>query len=296
MPAKFRRRVVILAAFVLRLVEASAQQPPAGNTKELPQQPAASTSSSKHVVAPIAPDPNDALENTVLDDADAAHITYMDPHLALKYNHDRFEGGSTLDRTRVHWLQAFGPSKRLAAGIEVPFLYFNGGEMEPNANGIGDLTVEFRGMLGKGEKFEHVAGIEFTMPSASNDLLGAGQTVMRLAWGFSAQITSHTLLSGELGYNRAIHTQRSEPGVNYIEPELILTQALGKRVGVFLDWDTYEDFNRTQYILTLKAGLEIELDHKQKWSLTPYAQFPLTRSSQAAEFKNSLGVDLIYNF
>ena len=296
MPIKFQRRVVILAAFLLRAGGASAHQPPAGNTQESPQQTAATTSSSKQSVAPTAPNLNDALENPVLDNADEEHITYMDSHLALKYNHDEFEGGSRLDRTRVHWLQAFGPSKRLAAGIEVPFLFFNAGEMEPNANGIGDITVEFRGMLGKGEKFEHVAGIEFTMPSASNDLLGAGQTVMRLAWGFSAQITSHTLLSGELGYNRATHTQRSEPRVNYIEPELILTEALGKRVAVFLDWDTYEDFNRTQYIQTLKAGLEIELDHKQKWSVTPYAQFPLTGSSRAAEFKNSVGVDLIYNF
>lgn len=77
MPAKFRRTVVILAAFVLRLGGASAQQPPAGNTKELPQQPAATTSSSKQAVAPIVPDRNDALENPVLDDADEEHITYM---------------------------------------------------------------------------------------------------------------------------------------------------------------------------------------------------------------------------
>ena len=158
------------------------------------------------------------------------------------------------------------------------------------------MTVEFRGMLGKGEKFEHVVGIELTMPSASNDLPGTGQTVIRLAWGFSIQITSHTLLTGEVGYNKAVYTQRSEPGVNYIEPELILTQALGKRAGVFFDWDTYDDFNSTEYIQTLRAGLEIELDHKQKWSLAPYTQFPLKRSSRAAEFKNSFGVDLVYNF
>jgi len=239
---------------------------------------------------------DDALDNILLEQADEEHITYMDSHVALKYNHDAFEVGSGLDRIRIHWLQAFGPSKRLAAGIEVPLLHLNGGETKPNASGIGDMSVEFRGMLGKGEKFEHAAGIELTMPSASNDLLGTGQTVIRVAWGFSTQITSHTLLSGEVGYNKAVYTQRSETGVNYIEPELILTQALGKRVGVFLDWDTYDDFNSTEYIQTLRAGLEIELDHKQKWSLAPYAEFPLTRSSRVAEFKNSFGVDFVYNF
>jgi hypothetical protein len=114
--------------------------------------------------------------------------------------------------------------------------------------------------------------------------------------GFSAVITSHTLLSGEVGYDKAVATARPEPGVNFLEPELILTQALGKRVAVFVDWDSYEDFQAREYIQTLRAGLEIGLDRKQKWSLAAFAQFPLTTSPRAAEFKNSVGVDLIYNF
>lgn len=65
---------------------------------------------------------------------------------------------------------------------------------------------------------------------------------------------------------------------------------------MFVDWDSYEDFHTTDYIQTLKAGLEIELDRKRKWSLAPFAQFPLTSASRAEEFKNSVGVDLIYNF
>jgi len=220
----------------------------------------------------------------------------MDSHLALKYNYDSFEGGSSLDRIRVHWLEAFGPSHHFAAGVEVPFLYFNGEGTEPNASGIGDLSVEFRARLTKSEKFDQAAGVELTMPSASNNLLGTGDTVIKASWGFSTQIAPHTLLSGEVSYNKAIQNQRSQPGVNYLEPELILAQGFGKRVGVFLDWDGYYDFNRADYIQTLKAGLELELDHREKWSLAPYAQFPLTGSSRAAEFNSSVGLDLIYNF
>jgi hypothetical protein len=168
--------------------------------------------------------------------------------------------------------------------------------MEPIVNGFGEMDVEFRAMLGKGEKFEHAAGIELTMPSASSNGLGTGQTVLRLAWGFSAPITSSTLLSGEVGYDKAVGTDRPQPGVHFLEPELILTQALGKRVAVFVDWDSYADFQTTRYIQTLKAGIEIELDRRRRWSLAPFAQFPLTSSSRTAEYKNSIGADLIYNF
>src|SRR5271157_3189174 len=109
--------------------------------------------------------------------------------------------GATLSR-----LTGFSPSGRMAAGIELPFVHFNGGNGEPSGDGLGDIKLEFRGMLGKGEKFEYAAGIEITVPSASNDLVGENETVIRLVWGFSAQVTPHTLLSGELGYNKAVQT------------------------------------------------------------------------------------------
>lgn len=78
------------------------------------------------------------------------------------------------------------------------------------------MNVDFRAMLQQGEKFEQPAGIGLTMPSASASVLGTGQTVMRLAWGFSTPITS-----GEVGYEKAAATQRSELGVNVLQPELI---------------------------------------------------------------------------
>lgn len=221
---------------------ASAQQPTAGNTQE--QKGTVSAPSSKPCVVPTVPHPDEALENPVLDEADDEHITNMASHIALEYNHDKLDGGADFDRIRIRWLQAFGPSKRFAAGIELPFLHLNAG-MGPSANGFGDMSVEFRAMLQKDEKFEQAAGIELTMPSASTNVLGTGQTVMRLAWGFSTPITSQTLLSGEVGYDNAVATQRSEPGVNFLEPELLLTQAFGKRIAVFVDWDSYEDFHTT---------------------------------------------------
>jgi hypothetical protein len=49
----------------------------------------------------------------------------------------------------------------------------------------------------------------------------------------------------------------------------------------------------TRYIQSVKAGIEIELNRRQTWSLAPFAQFPLTNSSRTAEYKNSVGA--VYN-
>jgi len=286
--------VVLLVVLVPLERGACAQQQP--TSQGSPQQPATTASSAKQHAAAAVADPVDALENVLLEEADEEHITYMDSHIALKYNHDEFEGGSGLDQVQVHWLQALGSSKRLAVGIEAPLVHLNGEDTEPSANGVGDITLEFRGMLTKGEKFERAAGLELTLPSASHDVLGEGQTVFKPVWGFSAQITSHTLLSGEVGYNKGVHSEPSQKEINSIEPQLILSQAFGNRFGAFLEWNNYYEFNVSENVQTLKVGLEVELDRKQKWSVIPHAVFPLNHASREAEFKNSVGFDLVYNF
>jgi len=295
-----REALVIPLYIFLSLVphSARAQQPPTSDAQEQQASPQQSASSSgAQTSAHAIPSPDDALTNPVLEQADEErNITYMQSHLTFKYNHDEYDGGASGDLVQVDWLQSFGPSSRLAAGIELPFMHFNGGNGEPSSNGLGDMKLEFRGMLSKGERFEQAAGLEITVPSASNDLVGEGETVIKLVWGFSTQVTPHTLLSGELGYNKAVHTRHGLPGTNNIEPELILTQAFAKRVGGYLDWDTYYDFNASEYAQTLKVGFDVELDGKEKWSLSPYFEFPLNHFTQTTEIKNTVGVELSYIF
>src|SRR5271157_1689383 len=165
--------------------------------------------------AHATPSPDDALDNPVLEQADEErNITYMQSHITFKYNHDEYDGGSSGDLVQVDWLQSFASSNRMAAGIELPLVHFNGSNGEPGGSGLGDIKLQFRGMLGKWEKFEHAGGIEITVPSASNDLVGENETVIRLVWGFSAQVTPHTMLSGELGYNKAVQTSHALTGTN----------------------------------------------------------------------------------
>src|SRR5208283_4495636 len=46
----------------------------------------------------------------------------------------------------------------------------------------------------------------------------------------------------------------------------------------------------------LRVGLNVELDRKEKWSLSPYFEFPLNHFTRITEIKNLVGVDLSYNF
>jgi len=196
-------RVLVLYVFLSLVVvpyRARAQEPPTGDTLGQPASPQPSTgSSSSGGQLNATPRNETALDNPVLVQADEErNITYMRSRVTFQYGHEAYDGGSSGDRVLVDWLQAFGPSGRIAAGIEFPFVHYNAGNAEPSSNGLGDIKLQVRGMIGRGEKFEHAAGLEITVPSASHEPIGEGETVLKVVWGFSMQLTPHTLLSGEL--------------------------------------------------------------------------------------------------
>jgi len=176
-----------------------------------------------------------ALDNQVLDEADGEEkITYIDSHVGFEYRYDSLDGGVARNSLKLKWQQAIGATKRVAVSMELPFDHVSEPE-NMSTGGIGDMKLELRGMLQKKEKFEHTAGVEVTLPSANNYILGEGQTVLRFIWGFSGQLTPKTLLTGEFAYNKAIVNHGPGEGENNIEPQLILSQALAKRVGAYLD-------------------------------------------------------------
>jgi hypothetical protein len=108
MTVKSRGMIVLLAVLVTVDRVACAQQRPTSHGSS--QQPATTASPANQQQAGGAvADQDDALENVLLEEADEEHITYMDSHIALKYNHDEFEEGSSLDQVQVHWLQASDP-------------------------------------------------------------------------------------------------------------------------------------------------------------------------------------------
>jgi hypothetical protein len=268
-----------------------------------PQQPGSASSPGTQTSVPAPPGQEDTLENPVLEQADEDDkVTSLESRIAFKYNHATLNGSSRGDFLRLEWVQAFGPSERMAVRFELPFIHVNGAANEPNANGVGDILVEFIGMLGKTEKFEHSAALEVTVPSASDALVrlgvigGEGETVIKPAWGFTTEVTALTLLSGNLAYSKAVHTRHGLEGTNEIEPKLILSQAVSKRVGGYLEWNTYYDFNDTRWAQFLQVGIDFVLDRKERWNLSPYFAFALNDFAREMDFKNAAGFDLSYHF
>ena len=130
--------MVLVAAFLVLELAAYAQQP-TESAQQAPQSPVADNSSGTQPGAATPSNSDDALEVPVLEQMEEGHITYMESHIALKYSYDEFEEGSNLNWAAVHWLQTLGPSKRLAVGIEIPFVNFNGEGEQPDGSGIGDI-------------------------------------------------------------------------------------------------------------------------------------------------------------
>lgn len=235
----------------------------------------------------------------LLEEADEdRNITYMDSTLSFEYRHEAMDGGVTWDNFELQWQQSFGRSQRFAAGILLPFIRSIEGQDQPSASGIGDIQLGLKGILGKGEKFEHAAGIELTVPSASRDVIGNGATVLRFAWGCSAQLTERTLLNAELGYNKPVQNSHSinAPGTNSIEPELIVTQGFTKRFAGYLDWDSYYDFSANDYVSLMRTGFEFTLDRRERWTVNPYETFALTHAARLLEVKDAAGVILAYRY
>jgi hypothetical protein len=186
-------------------------------------------------------------------------------------------------------------------GYEIPVIKgfgFNvdGGASSPSVRGLGDIQLSGSVVLGEKERFKHAAEVEVTFPSAPDSVKGAGQLVIKMAWGFTTPLGAKTVLDGIRAYNRAATTREGEQGVNTFEPEAIVTHEFKKRLSGFLDYDTYWDFNADEFGQTLKAGLLFALDKKARWGLSPYDQFPLSHFTSTTNLKNDVGIELSYRY
>ncbi len=215
--------------------------------------------------------------------------------VTFKYDHGIYNGGLQGDQLRVAGEHAFFPTAWLAAGYEIPFFDDHRGPGQLSARGIGDMKFSLDAEVHKGERIGNAVKVEFTFPSAS-DGIGARQNAVKLAWGLSAGLAGGTVLTGILAYNKGMTAPPGLQGANTIEPELILAQAFGQRMGAFLDWDSYWDFNAAQFGQTLKFGLAFQLDKADRWSLSPYAQFPLNHFTSATNLKSDAGFDLSFRY
>jgi hypothetical protein len=117
-----------------------------------------------------------------------------------------------------------------------------------------------------------------------------------MEWGFSTPLGDKTTLNRIFAYNKAITTRNGATGANSFEPQAVVAHAFAERVAGFLDWDTYRDFNAEDFGQTLKAGLTFALDARRRWSVSPYAQFPLNHFTSSTNLKSDVGSELSFRY
>lgn len=276
--------------FSLLGFEACAQQTPP--VQSAPTQTAPSQSP---VAAPQTQ--HRPLDDYLIQETDEDDVpTDLFSRVSFEYDHASFSGGADNDRYRIKGTQAFGPKHRLGFAYEIPIVdAHRTGEVQ-SASGLGDIKLITTAVLGDTGKFKNAVAAEFTFPSASNDVSGLGQTIIKAVWSFSTPLGANTALSGILGYNKAVDTNKGQQGINTFEPQTVLVHKFSGRVAGYLDYDTYEDFNVDKFGQTLKGGLTFGLDSRLRWSLSPYAQFPLNHFTSSTNIKSDVGIELSWRY
>jgi hypothetical protein len=216
--------------------------------------------------------------------------------VVLQYDHLMFSNGAAGDRVRLSGQQTFGARNRLGIVYELPYFNIHGGVHAANGDGLGDIKLEANYLLGKTDRFSNAVRAEFTFPSGSNNVVSLGQNIVKMAYGFSIPLTSSTVFTGVLAYNKGMTARPGQQGFNTLEPDAILMHRFSKRVAAFLDWDSYYDFNADNYGQTLKTGMTIQLDRKGRWIGSPYTQFPLNHFTSSTNLKNDTGFDLTWRY
>ena len=134
----------------------------------------------------------------------------MASHGAFKYRQNSFDGGVVNNEFAFRSQQAIGATKRMAASIELPFDRVSEPGDKPTV-GIGDMKLQLRGTVQKKEKCEQAAGVELSLPSASANVVGQDQLILRLVWGFTRQLARKTLLSGGVRVQQGVGESGRRP-------------------------------------------------------------------------------------
>ncbi len=237
------------------------------------------------------------LDDFLIQETDEDELpTNLFSRVSFEYDHASFSGGADNDRYRIKGTQAFGLKNRLGFGYEIPFVDAHRTGDVQSASGLSDIKLIASAVLGDTGKFKNAVAGEFTFPSASNDVSGIGQTIIKVVWNFSTPLGQKTVLSGVFGYNKAVSTNKGQQGIHSFEPEAVLVHKFGGRVSGYLDYDTYEDFNANRFGQLLKGGLTFGLDRQLRWSLAPYAQFALNHFTSSTNLKSDVGIELSWRY
>jgi hypothetical protein len=224
-------------------------------------------------------------------------LTYIESRISFGYRFDEFYHPSYGHTAGVRWVQSFGPERRFAASVELPFIR----ETLPDYRGLGDARMELRGILSKTQNAEHVLAVGVTVPTGNQSLVEHGhsvdgQTVASIAWGGEFRAATQTLIYGSVQYNKGLTVRTEGPKRNFIQPDVIVTQGLSPRFAVYAEYSSYYEFSIHEYVPVAKLGLEIAVDRDARWTLSPRVLIPLNHAARIEETKIAAGLAVTYRY
>jgi len=217
-------------------------------------------------------------------------LTYLRTRLVYRYDHKQLEVPVSTDRFRLRLLYAFGPKQRFGASVLMPWLQTD--TPLASARGSGDAEMQFTANLTYSERFRTGVGIQATLQTSSDALLGGATTTIKPDWSFTGVLSSHIQLTGAFFYKQSIHTTRGIRAKQF-EPDVTLNARVLDTTW-FLEWDSYYDFLPDRFAQTLKPGVSRSIGSNGRWVASAYYAFGINDYGRLSQYRYNAGADLTW--
>ena len=151
--------------------------------------------------------------------------TYFRARTVLKYEHKFVPGDIAKDEFRSFNLYSFGPKKRWAITVEMPYLMFIS-TPAGSSTGAGDAEFKFGTMFQKTERFRQVVGVQLNTQTASDPVFGGAATVMKALYANSLVLNTRWIVNFSWNYAHSVHLSEGASTVSQMEPEVTLSRSL----------------------------------------------------------------------
>jgi hypothetical protein len=216
--------------------------------------------------------------------------TYIRTRTVFRYDERQLQGSNSVDRFRFRLLYAFGPKQRFGVSVLVPAIRAD--TPFGDARGAADIEIQANANVYFRPRFRTGAGIQATLQTASDRLLGGDTTTLKPSWDFAAVLSSRFELTGALYYKRSIHTTRGIPAKQF-EPDITLNvQAL--TATWFVEWDSFYDFIPARYAHTMKVGVGRRFGGNRPWVVSPYYARGINDYARLSQYRSNAGLDLTW--
>ena len=235
----------------------------------------------------LAPDDETAELEEEVGDRDP---TYLRTRLVYRYDHKQLEVPASTDRFRLRLLYAFGPKQRFGASVLMPVLQTD--TPLESARGSGDAEVQFNANVAYSERFRTGVGIQATLQTSSDALLGGATTTIKPDWTFTGVLSSRLELTAAFFYKQSIRTTRGVRAKQF-EPDVTLN-ARALDATWFLEWDSYYDFLPDRFAHTLKPGVSHSFGQSGHWVGSAYYAFGINDYGRLSQYRYNAGLDVTW--